>query len=131
MAINYKDISELSQKSTVAGTEKIPVSATEYITPSQIAGLVSEPTALAELSEDTTHRVVTDTEKDTWNGKYTKPSGGIPASDLAPEVIPDVPDLSTSVTEDANSDTKTSSPKSVKTYVDGIVGNVESLLAAI
>ena len=83
MAINYKDISELSQKSTVAGTEKIPVSATEYITPSLIAGLVSVPT------------------------------------------------ISTSVTEDANSDTKTSSPKSVKSYVDGIVGDIESLLAAI
>jgi len=27
------------------------------------------PDALADLSEDTTHRVVTDTEKTTWNGK--------------------------------------------------------------
>lgn len=37
MAITYKDISQLSQKSSLAGTEKIPVSATEYITPGQIA----------------------------------------------------------------------------------------------
>lgn len=37
MSITYKDISQLSQKSTVAGTEKIPVSDTEYITPAQIA----------------------------------------------------------------------------------------------
>lgn len=36
MAITYKDISQLSQKSSVAGTEKLPVSDTEYITPSQI-----------------------------------------------------------------------------------------------
>lgn len=37
MAIIYKDINQLTQKSSVAGTEKIPVSDTEYITPSQIA----------------------------------------------------------------------------------------------
>lgn len=39
MAVTYKDINQLSQKSAVAGTEKIPVSDIEYITPSQIAGL--------------------------------------------------------------------------------------------
>ena len=38
MAITYKDIGDLSQKSAVAGTEKLPVSDTEYITPSQITG---------------------------------------------------------------------------------------------
>lgn len=37
MAVSYKDINTLSQKATIAGTEKIPVSDTEYITPSQIA----------------------------------------------------------------------------------------------
>lgn len=36
MAVTYKDIGQLSQKSSVAGTEKLPVSGTEYITPSQI-----------------------------------------------------------------------------------------------
>lgn len=41
MAVTYKDIDQLSQKSSVAGTEKLPVSDTQYITPSQIAGLVS------------------------------------------------------------------------------------------
>lgn len=39
MAITYKDINQLSQKSSVAGTEKLPVSDTEYITPNQIAAL--------------------------------------------------------------------------------------------
>lgn len=39
MAVTYKDINSLSQKSSVAGTEKIPVSDTQYITPTQIAGL--------------------------------------------------------------------------------------------
>lgn len=36
MAVTYKDIDTLSQKETMAGTEKMPVSDTEYITPNQI-----------------------------------------------------------------------------------------------
>ena len=36
-SVNFKDISLLTQKSSVAGTEKIPVSDTEYLTASQIA----------------------------------------------------------------------------------------------
>ena len=65
------------------------------------------PTALADLSDDATHRVVTDTEKSTWSGKqdaiadlsdiragaaagataYQKPSGGIPSTDMASAVV--------------------------------------------
>lgn len=36
MAVTYKDINSLSQKTTLAGTEKLPVSDTQYITPYQI-----------------------------------------------------------------------------------------------
>lgn len=36
MAVTFKDIDLLTQKSAVAGTEKIEVSDTEYITPAQI-----------------------------------------------------------------------------------------------
>lgn len=50
------------------------------------------PTALSQLSADSTHRLVTDTEKATWNSKYTKPSSGIPASDLASGVVPEFTD---------------------------------------
>lgn len=39
MAITYKDINLLTQKGAVAGTEKLPVSDTEYITPNQISAL--------------------------------------------------------------------------------------------
>lgn len=39
MAVTYKDIDQLTQKSSVAGTEKLPVSDTQYITPGQISGL--------------------------------------------------------------------------------------------
>ena len=46
---------------------------------------------------------------------YQKPSGGIPASDIASGVIPAI---STDIGTDASSDTKAASPKAVKTYVD-------------
>ena len=39
MAVTYKDINDYTQKSSVAGTEKLPVSDTEYISPAQIADL--------------------------------------------------------------------------------------------
>ena len=46
------------------------------------------PTALSDLTDDATHRVVTDTEKAAWNSKgtYSKPTGGIPATDLTSAV---------------------------------------------
>jgi hypothetical protein len=50
---------------------------------------------------------------------YQKPSGGIPAADIASGVIPTVPAISTDITTDASSDTKTTSPKAVKTFVEG------------
>ena len=37
MSVTYKDIDQLSQKSSVSGTEKIPVSDVNYLTPAQIA----------------------------------------------------------------------------------------------
>lgn len=37
MSVTYKDIDQLSQKPSVAGAEKIPVSDTQYLTPDQIA----------------------------------------------------------------------------------------------
>lgn len=46
------------------------------------------PTQLSQLSDDSAHRLVTDSEKSTWNGKgtYSKPSTGIPKTDLASAV---------------------------------------------
>jgi len=44
------------------------------------------PLYLSDLGEDESHRTVSDTEKSSWNGKYAKPTGGIPATDLAAAV---------------------------------------------
>ena len=41
MAVTYKDIGELTAKSSVAGTEKIVVSDSNYITPRQLAGRIT------------------------------------------------------------------------------------------
>jgi len=53
MAVTYKDIDQLTQKSNVSGTEKIPVSDTQYITPNQIAELVTVPNITISSSEPT------------------------------------------------------------------------------
>ena len=45
----YKDINLLTQKSAVAGTEKLPVSDTEYITPSQIVDTVDNVPSATKL----------------------------------------------------------------------------------
>jgi hypothetical protein len=41
MAVTYKDIGDLTEKSSVAGTEKIVVSDSNYITPRQLAGRIT------------------------------------------------------------------------------------------
>lgn len=57
MAVTYKDINDLSQKSQLAGTEKLPVSDTEYITPSQIVSgcedATNKVTSISSSSTDT------------------------------------------------------------------------------
>lgn len=56
MALSHKDINLLTQKATIAGTEKIPVSDTEYVTTNQIASLgggsVTVDSALSSTSEN-------------------------------------------------------------------------------
>ena len=84
--------------------EVVKVNGTALTPDSNKAVDVPVPTALSGLTDDSTHRVVTDSEKSTWNSKgtYSKPSGGIPASDIASGVIPTVPTNVSSFTNDAN-----------------------------
>lgn len=53
MAIIHKDISLLSQKAQVAGTEKLPVSDTQYITPEQIVDDLLDPQSVNEVDLET------------------------------------------------------------------------------
>lgn len=47
---------------------------------------INIPVSWADLTENSTHRFLTDTMISTWNAKYDKPSGGIPKSDLTASV---------------------------------------------
>ena len=64
-ASNLKDLALLSDVPSVEQSTGTSTTATM----SQNAITSAIPTALSQLSEDTTHRVVTDTEKATWNAK--------------------------------------------------------------
>ena len=73
MSVTYKDIDQLSQKSTVAGTEKIPVSDTQYLTPAQIATskqvhLTDESDMPASPDSNTLYLI-----DDDGSGQYTLP----------------------------------------------------------
>lgn len=72
MAITHKDINLLTQKATIAGTEKIPVSDTEFITPNQIAGSV---TVDSNVDIDSTNPLRNETTTKTFiRGKQMTPT---------------------------------------------------------
>ena len=87
-----------------SGLYKITTNSEGHIT-SATAVEKSDITALGIPGSDTTYSsvaaaengssesLVTTGEKYIWNNKYTKPSAGIPASDIAEGVIPDISDL--------------------------------------
>lgn len=60
---------------------------------------------------------------------YTVLNNG--SMDIWDTITKAIPEISTSITADATSDTKTASPKAVKTYVDAQVGDIATLLATI
>jgi hypothetical protein len=71
MAVNYVDIGDLTKKSSVGGAEKLPVSATEYITPAQIVGLLSMGLGIVVHNNTVITRIV---------GSYSVSSGAITVS---------------------------------------------------
>ena len=104
------------------------------------------PDELADLGSDSTHRTVTDTEKATWNSKgtYSKPTGGIPASDMSSAVqtslgradtalqsadISGKENTSNKVTSLSSSSTDTQYPSAKCVY--DLVGNIENALEAL
>ena len=83
MSVTYKDIDQLSQKSTVAGTEKIPVSDTQYLTPAQIA--TSKQVHLEDESDmpaspDASTLYLIDDDGSTYKIVYLTDEGLMPAS---------------------------------------------------
>lgn len=106
--IEGKDIGLLTQKSAVAGTEKIPVSETQYLTPAQIATskqvhLTDESDMPASPDADTLYLI--DEANVTYENTLNK------------------------VTSLSSSSTHTQYPSAKCVY--DIVGDIETLLAAL
>lgn len=106
MAITYKDINLLTQKGSVAGTEKLPVSDTQYITPAQIAGTLGNVAIIGAQSGTAT---------------YVDSGAVIDVSTKE--------DKSNKVTSLSSQSTDTQFPSAKCVY--DLVGNIETLLAAI
>ena len=156
MALIGKDIGLLTQKESVAGTEKIPVSDTEYITPDQIAGraAVTADSALSSTSENVVQNKVIKAEfaKVPYLGspvgtaeEAEAPVKGIRMNGSAVTVTDGVADLGTVLTahqdisgkEDTSNKVQSVSSSSThnqyptaKCLYD-LVGDIETLLAAI
>ena len=81
---NGSNVSSFSVNATANKTINIPV-----------------PTALSDLTADSTHRLVTDTEKSTWNGKQNKLTAGSGISINSNNVIASDHLVQTSVTTDS------------------------------
>lgn len=115
-------LSGIATSAQVNVLEGVQVNGTDLIITNKKVN-VSVPTALSQLSDDSTHRVVTDTEKSSWNSKYSKPSTGIPASDIASGVIPDV---SAFITKSVNDLTNyyTKSQTYTQTEVNNLIGAI-------
>ena len=122
-----------------------PVDLSHYVTDSQLNSVLSGyvtsqafSSAVTNLSNriDGLHDVkyttqsLTDGQKSRARsnigaGTYSKPSSGIPASDLATGVIPTVPTISTDIETDKASNTKTASPKAVYDEVHPAVASTQ------
>lgn len=85
------------------------------------------PTQLSQLSEDSTHRTVTDTEKSTWNNKSDF-SGDYNDLENKP-TIPSIQGLATETyVNNAVSPKANSADVYNKTYIDGLVNTIEAEL---
>lgn len=139
MAVTYKDIGLLTQKSAVAGTEKIPVSATEYITPNQIAGMTPVDSALSGTSTNPVQNKVIKGELDkavylgTPVGAAESagdPILGIQMNGSAVTVANGIADLGTVLTQHQDI-TGLASESYVDNAIADALGDIETLLAAL
>lgn len=138
MAVTYKDIGQLTQKSSLAGTEKIVVSDTQYITPAQIAASAT-PTVDTALSDSSTNAVQNKVIKAEFHkvvylgtptgdsASSADPLVGIRENGNLVTVTDGIADLGTVITS--------LSGYATENYVDTAVGNalgdIETLLAAL
>ena len=91
------------------------------------------PDQLSDLSDDSTHRTVTDAEKSAWNNKYDKPQGGIAKTDLDSSVQDslDLADSALQSEDIANELTNSNQPVSASAVYNAIVDEEEVISAAL
>lgn len=68
-ALEKNKLGGIESGAQVNTIESVKVNSTALVPDANKAVNVSVPTALSELSDDSTHRLVSDTEKTTWSGK--------------------------------------------------------------
>lgn len=102
----------------------VNVQIANFLTQAQIETLISNsltgyartqdiPTNLSELNDDSTHRLVTDAEKNTWNGKAN---------------MSDIPDVSSFITNTVNNLTNYYSKSEIDTALDNYISEIASLV---
>lgn len=140
MSVTYKDIDQLSQKSSVAGTEKIPVSDTQYLTPDQIAThkrvhLEDESEMPASPDASTLYLIDDDGTGGNANIVHLEDESEMPASpdEDTLYVIDEIPgefeETANKVTSLSSSSTDTQYPSAKCVY--DLVGDIETLLNAL
>lgn len=142
MAVTYKDIDDLSQKSTVAGTEKLPVSDTQYITPEQIAiskrvHLTDESDMPASPDSNTLYLIDDDGSGGGGNANivHLEDESEMPANP-DPDTLYAIDETPGAFEETANKVTSLSSSSTNTQYpsakcVYDLVGDIETLLNAL
>lgn len=112
----YDEYTWLNNEWELLGEKQIEIDLDDYYTKQEVNSLI--PTTLSQLGDDSTHRLVTDSEKNTWNNKSDF-SGNY--NDLTNK--PTIPSKTSDLTNDSDYTTKT--------YVDGLVGNINTALDTI
>lgn len=113
---NYAEYIYVNNNWELLGKIGVHIDLSNYYTKQEVNNLL--PTHLSDLADDSTHRTVTDTEKTTWNNKSDF-SGDY--NDLRNK--PTIPSKTSDLTNDSDFTTKT--------YVDGLVGDINTALDSI
>lgn len=155
----YKEYIYINNTWEELGNIPVEVDLSDYYTKSEVNALI--PDELSDLADDSTHRLVTDTEKTTWNNKLdssaltnyvtntdyaTSSNGGVLKIGYGLELtengtsqakifdynryITDLPTV-TFISKGTLENVITGKDLTTKSYVDGLVGNIDSVLDAI
>lgn len=110
MPVNYVDIGNLTKKSSVSGTEKLPISGIEYITPAQIAGLLSMGLGIVVHNNTVITRIV---------GSYSVSSGAVTVSTEAVVSYKtvEIADTTATLTVAADAASLTDGQKGIEQYI--------------